>query len=83
MKVMIPHCPICGQVVTTFKDQLSFKEWEISGICQGCQDEIFDDGVFDISPGVGSTGSESNLYPVGVGAAPRPDVTIYNCPKEI
>ena len=36
-------CPICKIKVdeTKFKDQLSKKEFKISGICQKCQDKIF------------------------------------------
>lgn len=36
-------CPMCGQPIdiTTFRDELSLKEFGISGICQECQDEIF------------------------------------------
>lgn len=35
-------CPICGREVGDFKDDLSRKEFAISGLCQQCQDEIFD-----------------------------------------
>ncbi len=31
----------CGQPATNFKDQLSEKEYRISGLCQNCQDSIF------------------------------------------
>lgn len=36
-------CPFCGKDMTnaSFKDELSKKEYEISGICQECQDEFF------------------------------------------
>ena len=36
-------CPTCGESVeiTDFTDDLSKKEFEISGCCQRCQDEIF------------------------------------------
>ena len=34
-------CVKCGEVATDFRDELSRKEYGISGICQGCQDEIF------------------------------------------
>ena len=36
-------CATCGQDVTldSFKDELSLKEFHISAMCQGCQDEIF------------------------------------------
>lgn len=37
------ECPICGIKIdmAAFRDELSVKEYEISGICQKCQDEIF------------------------------------------
>ena len=37
-------CPFCGRpvFVEDFKDDLSLKEFEISGLCQKCQDEVFD-----------------------------------------
>ena len=34
-------CPICNNPIGEFKDRLSRKEYEISGMCQTCQDEIF------------------------------------------
>lgn len=34
-------CPICGKKIERFRDQKSIKEYEISGMCQKCQDEIF------------------------------------------
>jgi len=37
------RCPFCNKVVTTesFRDKLSKREWEISGICQTCQDDLW------------------------------------------
>ena len=37
------RCPFCGQPVEIegFRDKLSRHEYEISGICQHCQDETF------------------------------------------
>ena len=37
-------CPICGIKIdmVAFRDELSVKEYEISGIRQKCQDDIFD-----------------------------------------
>lgn len=32
----------CGKPITGFKDILSQKEYRISGLCQACQDSIFD-----------------------------------------
>ena len=36
-------CPFCGKPVdpTSFKDELSKREYSISGICQSCQDDTF------------------------------------------
>lgn len=38
-------CPFCHQLVDTnsFRDELSRKEFGISGLCQKCQDETFKD----------------------------------------
>ena len=35
-------CNLCGDPVLSFKDELSLKEYEISGCCQSCQDELFE-----------------------------------------
>ena len=37
-------CPFCNKPVNEneFKDELSRKEFEISGLCQSCQDDFFD-----------------------------------------
>lgn len=38
------ECPFCGKKVdeaTEFVDELSRKEFKISGLCQKCQDETF------------------------------------------
>ena len=36
-------CATCGHDVldTSFRDELSFKEFTISGMCQDCQDKVF------------------------------------------
>ena len=34
-------CVFCGKPAFEFRDALSRKEYEISGICQECQDEMF------------------------------------------
>ena len=36
-------CPLCKHKVDKdeFRDELSRKEFEISGLCQSCQDDIF------------------------------------------
>lgn len=37
-------CPFCGKEVdeNSFVDELSLKEFRISGLCQECQDDFFD-----------------------------------------
>ena len=37
------QCPFCGTQINEneFKDELSYKEFKISGLCQKCQDEMF------------------------------------------
>jgi len=35
------RCPICSQPVGEFKDELSRREFKISGLCQACQDITF------------------------------------------
>ena len=34
-------CTMCQKPATEFKDELSRKEYRISGMCQKCQDDIF------------------------------------------
>jgi hypothetical protein len=34
-------CVCCGKPADQFKDNLSVKEYSISGLCQKCQDETF------------------------------------------
>ncbi len=36
-------CPLCGRTINVdeFRDDLSRKEYRISGLCQMCQDEVF------------------------------------------
>ena len=51
MRAFAPHgenlgqkkgaCAWCGQAANSFRDALSKKEFGISGMCQGCQDEVF------------------------------------------
>jgi hypothetical protein len=36
------HC-VCHDREVSFRDDLSAREFEISGLCQSTQDEIFDD----------------------------------------
>ena len=37
------YCPMCAVSMAgkSFKDALSFREFQISGMCQVCQDEVF------------------------------------------
>lgn len=37
------ECPLCGCGIDVggFRDALSLKEYEQSGMCQKCQDEVF------------------------------------------
>jgi hypothetical protein len=34
-------CPMCHNPIEGFRDKLSEREWEISGLCQTCQDKVF------------------------------------------
>lgn len=36
------HCTLCGSQANEFRDATSRKEYTISGMCQGCQDKVFD-----------------------------------------
>ena len=35
------ECVICDGPATEFKDQKSIQEYNISGMCQACQDSVF------------------------------------------
>ena len=37
-------CVICGKPAKEFRDTISEHEFTISGLCQSCQDQTFDDG---------------------------------------
>lgn len=37
------RCPTCKSEITPFRDELSKKEFSISGMCQSCQDSVFGD----------------------------------------
>jgi hypothetical protein len=41
-------CDTTGIVATSFRDDISRKEFAISGLCQSCQDDVF--GVSDDEP---------------------------------
>jgi hypothetical protein len=34
-------CVICGGDATMFRDPVSAREYQISAMCQGCQDDVF------------------------------------------
>ena len=35
------YCPLCKQMIGDFRDELSEREYNISGMCQSCQDDVF------------------------------------------
>lgn len=37
------ECPFCGEEPDGFRDNISLREFAISGLCQRCQDLTFDD----------------------------------------
>jgi len=39
--IHLGKCPFCKQDIGEFRDELSRKENKISGLCQGCQDNMF------------------------------------------
>lgn len=43
-------CPFCEVIVdvNTLKDELSKKEFRISGLCQKCQDDIFNNNIYGV-----------------------------------
>lgn len=42
-RVELGICPFCIKPINPaeFKDELSWKEFRISGLCQNCQDSVF------------------------------------------
>ena len=45
-RIMMGVCTYCAITLDDFRDELSAKEYSISGMCQTCQDKTFgDDGV--------------------------------------
>lgn len=49
-------CALCGKSAKKFKDAASEREYRISGLCQKCQDKIFDGSMnesFNVKPAVG------------------------------
>jgi len=45
-RVELGFCPFCAKPISKdeFKDELSRKEYAISGLCQACQDKTFEGG---------------------------------------
>lgn len=39
--ILFDVCYWCGEIITGFRDELSKKEYTISGFCQKCQDDTF------------------------------------------
>jgi len=40
-KIQEGICPFCNNKVGDFNDELSKKEYNISGLCQTCQNKVF------------------------------------------
>lgn len=40
-EIKADRCTFCKQPATEFTDELSRKEYTISGLCQKCQDSVF------------------------------------------
>jgi len=59
-------CPFCNQPIRVdeFKDELSIKEYKISGLCQRCQDGFFGEGGILGIPPESSTGFHYHHLPV-------------------
>lgn len=34
-------CMTCSDTIKSFRDELSLREYKISGMCQECQDKVF------------------------------------------
>ena len=41
----INRCVSCKDTATIFKDELSKREFGISGLCQSCQDKVFGEDI--------------------------------------
>ena len=39
-------CNLCGEPILSFKDELSKREYEISAMCQNCQDGYFEEDAY-------------------------------------
>lgn len=58
--VLRGFCPLCSAEVTELRDDLSLREFGISGLCQSCQDQTFGldgDGPMEVAtdPGLFET----------------------------
>ena len=42
-------CVTCGDAIGKFKDEISQREYRISGMCQKCQDEVFTEVPEDLA----------------------------------
>ena len=40
--IHVDVCVSCNGTASTFKHEISLKEYGISGLCQACQDSVFD-----------------------------------------
>jgi len=40
-------CVLCQQPASSFRDELSRREYDISILCQECQDEVFEEQYAD------------------------------------
>jgi len=41
------QCVCCGKNATEFRDEISKREYQISTLCQACQDEVFAEPLDD------------------------------------
>lgn len=41
--ILLDYCAFCRKPAENFRDELSRKEYTISGLCERCQDEVFGD----------------------------------------
>jgi hypothetical protein len=40
-KIKANKCPTCGKEIGEFRNEMSKREYNISGMCQKCQDSVF------------------------------------------
>jgi len=67
--VCLPPPIGCGRPATKFKDELSLKEYTISGLCQNCQDQVFDKPDEDVVEQVADEFVVDKAYRMFSGAA--------------